>query len=202
MVLRVVGKALIAAGLSILLFLGYQLFGTNFITDHNQKTLAVGLEKKWAAHPVAPTVESPPDLGDGVAIIRIPKIDVDRVVVEGTALDDLKKGPGHYRNTAFPGQKGNVVISGHRTTYGAPFYRLDELRAGDVIRLVTAGDTYSYKVTESKVVEPTDLSVITQADDYRLTLTTCNPRFSARQRLIIVAELVERPDRALQKGAA
>ncbi len=120
-------------------------------------------------------------------MIKIPKIGVDRVVVEGVEVEHLKKGPGHYPETALPGQLGNMVISGHRTTYGAPFYRLDELQVGDEIVVVDAVGSYQYKVTETKIVRPTDLGVIAPSSDARLTLTTCHPRFSARQRLIVVA---------------
>lgn len=188
-----VGRSFIGLGVIILLFLGYQMFGTNFITGREQKALASDLAGKW-------NVEAPahvtPDLGGGVALIKIPKIGIDRVVVEGVEVEHLKKGPGHYPETALPGQRGNMVISGHRTTYGAPFYRLDELRVGDEIVLVDAVGSYNYRVTESKIVRPTDLGVIAPSSDARLTLTTCHPRFSARQRLIIVASLQGMPREA------
>jgi sortase A len=209
MVLRTIGRIFIAAGLFILLFLAYQLFGTNVVTERNQKQLARALEDSWAAAPaptVSPTAPQPetapspaaaplPDFGSGIALIQIPKIEVDRVVVEGTGVDDLKKGPGHYRGSAYPGQRGNVVISGHRTTYGAPFYRLNEIAAGDEIRITTREAVYVYRVLESRIVAPTDLSVVVSNNDARLTLTTCHPRFSARQRLIIVAELAGSEER-------
>lgn len=193
MALRVIGRSFIGLGVLILLFLGYQMFGTNFITGREQKALASDLATKWE-------VESPthvkPDLGGGVALIKIPKIGVDRVVVEGVEVEHLKKGPGHYPETALPGQLGNMVISGHRTTYGAPFYRLDEVRVGDEIVVVDAVGSYQYKVTETKIVRPTDLGVIAPSSDARLTLTTCHPRFSARQRLIVVAALQGPPRQA------
>jgi sortase A len=93
--------------------------------------------------------------------------------------------------TAFPGEIGNAVISGHRTTYGAPFWRLDELGSGDQIDIVTLSGLHEYRVTEVKVVKPTDLLVTAPTpDQFRLTLTTCHPRLSARQRLIVVAQMV------------
>lgn len=193
--LRAIGRTFIALGLLIFLFLIYQLFGTNLVTNHDQKQLFNGLKRAWA-EPAQTHVE----IGDGVALIQIPKIGVERVVVEGIGIEDLKRGPGHYPGTSFPGEKGNVVISGHRTTYGAPFYRLDELQPGDEIRLTDRLDRLSvYKVTEQKIVRPTDLTVVVPSDDARLTLTTCNPRFSAKQRLIIVASLV---GSAREKAAA
>ncbi len=186
MALRVIGRSFIGLGVIILLFLGYQMFGTNLITGREQRALASDLASKWE---VESQKEFKPDLGGGVALIKIPKIGVDRVVVEGVEVDHLKKGPGHYPETAMPGQRGNMVISGHRTTYGAPFYRLDELGVGDEIVVVDAAGSYQYRVTESKIVRPTDLGVIAPSSDARLTLTTCHPRFSARQRLIVVAAL-------------
>jgi len=179
------------------MFLGYQLYGTNAVTNQVQGHLAKALQDKFSvgtASAAPGAGGAMPNPGEGVAIIQIPKIAVDKVVVEGTEVEDLKKGPGHYRDTAFPGQLGNVVISGHRTTYGAPFYRLDELNKGDEILLKDAsGTTYKYAVIEKKIVAPTDLSVVVPSTDARLTLTTCNPRFSARQRLIIVAALQGTP---------
>jgi len=197
MVLRGIGRVFVTVGLLVLMFLGYQLYGTNAVTNQVQGHLAKALQDKFSvgtASAAPGAGGAMPSPGEGVAIIQIPKIAVDKVVVEGTEVEDLKKGPGHYRDTAFPGQLGNVVISGHRTTYGAPFYRLDELSKGDEILLKDAsGTTYKYSVIEKKIVEPTDLSVVVPSTDARLTLTTCNPRFSARQRLIIVAALQGTP---------
>lgn len=190
-ILQGIGRVFITVGLLVLSFLAYQLWGTNAVTNKTQQALAAQLPKPGEISPSAtgsagrPAAES----GTGVAKIRIPEIGVDRVVVEGVSEADLKKGPGHYPGTAFPGETGNVVISGHRTTYGAPFYRLDELKPGDEITLEDASGTYKYRVTEKKVVSPTDLSVVVPSTEPRLTLTTCHPRFSARQRLIVIAAL-------------
>nr|MBA2529402.1 class E sortase [Euzebyales bacterium] len=115
-------------------------------------------------------------------------------VVEGTSVPALRQGPGHYVGTALPGQLGNFAVAGHRTTYGAPFYHLDDLRSGDEV-LVTDrnGRRYTYRVRTQEVVAPGD-SWVTGPDPLEtgrptLTLTTCNPRFSAAQRLIVFAEL-------------
>ena len=190
MALRVIGRGFITLGTLILLFLLYQLVGTNFVTGRQQRALAGELEDKWATKV---SVDETPDLGEGMALIKIPKIGVDAVVVEGVEVEDLKKGPGHYPDTALPGQLGNMVISGHRTTYGAPFYRLDELKPGDDIVVYDAKGPYTYKVSESKVVLPTEIGVIAPSSDARLTLTTCHPRFSAAKRLIVVAQLQGTP---------
>lgn len=188
MALRVIGRGFIGLGTLILLFLVYQLVGTNLVTGRHQKALASELQEQWEISP-----NEAPSLGDGMALIKIPKIGVDEVVVEGVEVEDLKKGPGHYPDTALPGQLGNMVFSGHRTTYGAPFYRLDELVPGDEIIVYDAKGPYTYLVTESKIVLPTEIGVIAPSTDARLTLTTCHPRFSAAKRLIVVAQLQGTP---------
>lgn len=200
MALRVIGRSFIALGTLILLFIAYQLVGTNFITGREQKALASQMRQSWSLSSVQ---DQAPDLGTGIAVIKIPKIGVNAVVVEGVQLEDLKKGPGHYPGTALPGQLGNVAIAGHRTTYGAPFFRLDELAVGDEITLIDAAGTYKYLVSENKVVSPSRVDVIEPTSDARLTLTTCNPKFSARQRLIIVAQLqgTPKPNPSLGRGA-
>jgi sortase A len=191
MALRIIGRGFIGFGTIILLFLLYQLIGTNFVTGRQQKALAGELEDQWAKGITAE--EDKPNLGEGMSIIRIPKIGVDQIVVEGVEVEDLKKGPGHYPDTALPGQLGNMVISGHRTTYGAPFYRLDELQPGDDIIVYDAKGPYTYKVSETRIVLPTEIGVIAPSSDARLTLTTCHPRFSAAKRLIVVAQLQGTP---------
>lgn len=143
------------------------------------------------------------DVGDAFAAIWFgragsddpPVRDDPLIVVEGVSLDELRRGPGHYPGTAAPGGEGNVVISGHRTTFGAPFFRLDELRPQDRIHLLDrAHREWVYEVREVQVVPPTALWV-TDPDplgtgEPTLTLTTCHPRFSSSQRLIVFAALV------------
>lgn len=121
--------------------------------------------------------------------IRIPKLNIEQVVVEGIDVDALKSGPGHYPGTANPGQPGNVAIAGHRVTYTQPFNRIDELNSGDEIILETLDYIYTYKVTISKVLEPDDVSMLTPTDGAELTLTTCTPKYSARYRLDVRAAL-------------
>lgn len=120
----------------------------------------------------------------------VPKIDLDKIVVEGTSQASLRQGPGHMKKTPAPGELGNVVISGHRVTYGAPFYKVNELTQGDRIFLYSPTDKYEYVVVNKKIVSPKDVSVIKPTDDATLTLTTCHPPHSARYRLIIRAKLV------------
>jgi sortase A len=125
----------------------------------------------------------------------IPRIGLNAFVVEGVSEDNLRKGPGHYPNTALPGQAGNAAIAGHRTTYGAPFNSLNELKVGDKISLTdTAGRTFVYQVSKPpQVVSPSDVAVLNPTGFPQLTLTTCNPRFSATSRLVVVGRLTSRP---------
>ena len=135
--------------------------------------------------------------GRAIAIIRIPKIDVDLVVVEGTGTEQLKKGPGHYPWTAYPwDDTGRVGIAGHRTTYGAPFWSLNGLRAGDRIVLATEYGIFDYRVTRTVVTPPSGILpsgayILDQTTSPTLVLTTCNPRFSASERLVVIADRVE-----------
>ena len=137
-------------------------------------------------------VEAPPNESEAFAIITVPgnqRLEDGWTVVEGVGVTDLKTGAGHMPSTPMPGMPGNAVISGHRTTYGAPFNALDQLAPGDVIEVETATGVHSYVVRESIVVTPFDLWVTDPREGAWLTLTTCNPEFSARERLVVFAEL-------------
>ena len=187
MILRIIGRLFIAAGIVILLFLAYELWGTKFVAQRNQRALAKELNFPKNPAPVASPLP-PPDLGDGIARIEIPKIQVNWIVVEGVTVEALKKGPGHFPGTAYPGDKGNTVISGHRATYGEPFARMNEVVVGDSIKLTTLRGAFDYTVIEKKIVKPTDLSVVQDFQDERLTLTTCEPRYGSKLRMIVVAK--------------
>jgi sortase A len=194
-VLSATGRTLIVLGLVILGFVAFELKGTDLIQARTQD----GLRRSFpvprprgdlsASEPTAEPAPPPAPEGEAVARILIPKIGVDQAVVEGTELSQLRKGPGHYKGTPLPGQPGNAAIAGHRTTYGHPFFYADELRAGDPILISTAQGAFRYEVREVKVIKPTQVEVIAPTADNRLTLTTCNPRFSARERLVVVADL-------------
>jgi sortase A len=200
-VIRGTGKTLISVGILLFLFVGYELWGTGFAERRSQHRLTASFQQRVTTVPSLPgsepvttdTTLPPVDLGDALAMIEIPKIDVKKAVVEGVGVEDLKQGPGHYPGTPLPGQHGNAAIAGHRTTYGAPFYDLNELEPGDPIFVTTAAGRFRYEVVEQKVVDPSDVWVLDPTPDDRLTLTTCNPRFSAAQRLVIVAKLVTPP---------
>ena len=200
-VARGIGKTLIGAGVIVLLFVAYQLWGTGIAEARSQNSLKKHFRAEVATVPTTapspaggpPTTVAalpPPPTGEAIAILHIPKIGVNKAVVEGVGVPDLKKGPGHYPDTPLPGQPGNVAIAGHRTTYGAPFFNLDQLAKGDAIQITTrTGATLNYEVSETKVVKPSDVSVVNPTTDNRLTLTTCNPRYSASQRLVVIAAL-------------
>jgi len=139
-----------------------------------------------------------PPAGQGLAVLRLPALDERTwAVVEGVGEADLRRGPGHYPGTAMPGEIGNIVLSGHRTTYGAPFARLDRLVRGDPIVVETRDTYFTYRVTGAEVVPPSATAVTLPVPGQPaarptrrlLTLTTCHPRYSARQRLIVYAEL-------------
>jgi sortase A len=205
---REVGLALITIGVIILLFVLYQLFGTSLAEAHSQSELAkqfnaaVASAKSTASGSDNPTLGSgngtaqsqgEPSVPPGGAIdhMVIPRIGVNKFVVEGVQVDDLMKGPGHYPQTVLPGQAGNAAIAGHRTTYGAPFFDLNELTVGDPIYITDlAGRTFTYKVSQPpRAVSPDDVSVLDPTPYAELTLTTCNPRFEATSRLVVVARM-------------
>lgn len=137
-------------------------------------------------------------VGAGLTTLRLPKIDVSVLVVEGTTPSALRAGAGHYVDTPLPGEPGNVAIAGHRTTYGRPFNRLDEMGPGDIAELETPFQIFTYRAVEPFaghanpwVVVPTDYGVVGPEGVQRgLTLTTCHPKGSAAQRLIMRFELV------------
>jgi sortase A len=208
-VLGIIGRVLIGAGLILLLFTAYQIFGTTFQEEHTQATLrstlvhesnselikhalaeeeAIDKLPKGPAQ-VAPTTAAPPE-GNAVGVIWIPKISINQVVVEGTNTDDLRKGPGHYIGTPLPGQFGNAAIAGHRTTYGHPFYNLDSVKPGNEIVLTTVQGIFVYDAVKQQVVEPNNTAVLKNAFGAYITLTTCNPRFSASTRLVVTAKLI------------
>ncbi|MEW6153093.1 MAG: class E sortase [Actinomycetota bacterium] len=210
-VIRGFGKALICVGILLFLFVGYQLWGTGVAEARGQRELEKRFQERLltsvptipppSGGPATTTTLPPISLGDSVAQIEIPKIDVKKYVVEGVGVEDLKAGPGHYPGTPMPGEPGNSAIAGHRTTYGAPFYRVDELEPGDPIFVTTAAGRFQYDVKEWIIVDPEEgVWVLDDTPDDRLTLTTCHPRFSAAQRLIVIASLVTAPVEAAPRA--
>jgi sortase A len=202
------GRILIGLGVVVLLFTAYQIWGTSIQEAHAQSALrntlvqetnndqirkaltdAAALAKLPTGPPVTAARTTAPPEGEPIGDIRIPVIGVNQVMVEGTDTPDLRKGPGHYIGTPLPGQRGNAAVAGHRTTYGHPFYNLDAVKVGDPIVLTTLQGIFVYDTTKSSVVSPSDASVLRNQVANLITLTTCNPRFSASTRLVVQAKL-------------
>jgi sortase A len=192
-VLRGLGKAFLTMAFILAAYIAWLLWGTGIYTARHQEGLRTQLESRIAEH--NPTRGEPTILpGRAYAILQIPSIDLDVVVVEGTDVTDLKAGPGHYARTDDPwDRRGRVAIAGHRTTYGAPFWDLDRVREGDPITVVTELGTYEYEATASREVLPTASNVLRPSPQPTLVLTTCSPKFSAARRLIVFAERVGGP---------
>lgn len=216
-----VGRALIASGVLILLFVAYQLWGTNIHTARAQESLSSQFEQVLATVPststtapattstiapvnpgevpvvsgvVAPDNLPLPAYGDPIAQLKIPKIGVDAVVVEGESLEQLKRGPAHYEGTPLPGQRGNSAIAGHRTTYGAVFHNVDKLAVGDQIIVQTMQGEFVYKIDAAPfIVKPNQVEVLEDKGDNRITLTACHPKYSLRERIIVTAVMVGQP---------
>jgi len=231
--LRGTGQTLITFGLVALLFVGYELWVTDYMADQSQEQLSEEIREQWADTPTvtpqpapaapapaepAPWVPAPIDvgIGDPFAVLHIPRLGADysRVVVEGASQVELEQGPGHYIDTAMPGEQGNFAVAGHRVGRGSPFLDLDQLRPGDPIVVETADAWFVYRVLGDpatgdfagdptgipgrEIVSPYQVSVISPtpggaaagaASGAYLTLTTCHPKYSAQQRLIIHARL-------------
>ncbi|MCW2876930.1 MAG: class sortase [Sphaerisporangium sp.] len=200
--LRTCGELSITGGLVMLLFCGYLLWGTSSYTEWYQRIL-----KKQLRETTRLSKLDKLDVGDAVGLIRIPRLgrDYEYAILEGVTAEDLRRGPGHYPGTAMPGKIGNFVLSGHRTTYAAPFNRIDELRLGDDVIVEAPEARYTYRVSGKEVVEPTDVDVIAPVPSHpgrrpaqaMITLTTCHPEYSARQRLIVFGVLSGKRERRM-----
>ena len=145
--------------------------------------------KRALIDPPARVIRRQPLRGDAIGRIEIPAIGVEDYVVEGTDIDSLRKGPGHYPETPLPGEHGTAAIAGHRTTYGAPFRRIDELHRRQEIAVDMPYGRYVYRVERTKIVEPTDLSVLDRVGHDRLVLSACHPLYSASKRIVVFARL-------------
>ena len=205
------GELLLTLGVLLLLFAAWQLWWTDVVADREQARIVESLEERFRG-------EGSGGAGaDGIggstagtegafAIVRIPRFGADyaRPVLEGTARDVLALGVGHYDGSAAPGAVGNFALAGHRTTYGRPFHDVDRLEDGDRVVVETAGEVFVYEVSDRRVVRPSDVEVIAPVpgapgeapSEALLTLTSCHPRYSATQRFVVHARLVE----ALPRG--
>jgi sortase A len=187
-VLRILGNLCLAGAFVVAAYIAWVLWGTGLYTARQQDALRGELQERIEDPRRRPGTVLP---GDAYAIIRIPSIELNDIVVQGTGTEVLKKGPGHYEKTSDPwDDRGRVGIAGHRTTYGAPFWSLDRLREGDDVFLRTEFGGFRYEVTGTRTILPTQVEVLERTRKPTLVLTTCTPRFSAAQRLVVFAELV------------
>ena len=210
LVVKRVAASLLSVGSLLLAFVAYQLWGTALYEHSAQQHLQQELrgllhtpgtlpalnhstgttEPAQAVLDRAAPPTAAPAVGGAVGLMSIPSIGVtNTAIVEGTGESQLQQGPGHYPGTPLPGEAGNAAIAGHRTTYGAPFYHLDALHTGDVIAIETPQGLFGYQVVTTKIVDPNDVSVLQPTALPELTLTTCNPRYSSTQRLVVQALL-------------
>ncbi|TDD12715.1 class E sortase [Nonomuraea deserti] len=200
--LRAVGETSITAGLILMLFCAYLLWGTGAYTQRQQLLLQRELAADRAAQERLRTVRP----GQALAVLRIPRLghDYEYAIVEGVGSTHLKRGPGHYPDSAMPGQTGNFVLSGHRTTYAAPFNEIDELERDDEIVVEAREARYTYRVTSQDIVRPDEVDVLAPVPGKPgirpvrafITLTTCHPEYSAAERLIVYGVLKETEPRS------
>lgn len=230
-VVHVLARSVALVGVVLAGFLAYQFGITSFLANRTQDDLLARLSADTgrtavvqfepASHAEAPVVipaglaeiaptspttgtlvsETAPALGEPVGRITISAAGVDWVFVEGIDRTSLRSGAGHMPGTALPGQPGNAVISGHRTTFGAPFMHLDRVEAGDLITVASPAGVHTYQVVETRIVTPDETWVTGQWDGAWLTLTTCHPMFSARERFVVMARLVDGPNAGVILGA-
>ena len=200
------GELVITLGVLLLLFVAWQLWWTDVVTDREANRVVAILEQEFARDGTGaplPASGIPEGIGDdgAFAIVRIPRFGADyaRPLIEGTGRPVLALGLGHYPGTAGPGQVGNFAVAGHRTTYGRPFHDVDRLRDGDRVVVETAQAVHVYEVTSRAVVRPTDVEVIAPVPDdpgaaptqALITLTSCHPKYSATDRYVVHGRLVE-----------
>jgi sortase A len=215
-VVGTLGEVLITLGLLLLLFVSWQLWWTDVSADREQAGTVQSLERDFAPRDLTPhdqpgrteslaTLKKVP-FGEAFAIVRIPRFGAGyaRPVLEGDDRDTLIRGLGHYPGTALPGQVGNFAVAGHRTTYGRPLHNVDLLQKGDFIVVETKAGYLVYAVDRHVIVTPRQVEVIApvpqqpgaQPTQAWMTMTTCEPKFSARQRWVVFARLVKSIPRA------
>lgn len=189
--LGLLGELLVTAGAFLLLFVGWQLWWTDVVSDADAQAAVVSMEQDPGAWVQPKKVK----VGDAFAIVRIPRFGANyaRPMYEGTTRAVLQRGIGHYAGTVLPGEVGNFAMAGHRTTYGKPFSQIHELKKGDVVLIETKDYYFVYRVTTHQIVAPTQVSVLlpvpdqpeATAKDAVLTMTSCHPQFSSRERYIV-----------------
>jgi sortase A len=208
-VIRGLGELLVTAGVVVLLFVAYLMWGTALRAGDAQHQLSSQLNQQWASGSGggAGRAARPPradqitlTTGQPFAFIRIPAFGPHWrfTIIQGAALAQLNVSPGHVAGTQLPGQVGNFAVAGHRVTAGNPFWSLPSLKAGDLVYIDTRLNTYTYKITGQQTVLPTDTAVVDpvpgrpgQRPRQRLiTLITCNPAWTGTHRVIVTGVLV------------
>ncbi len=191
-VLMVTGALLIAdAGLTV----AWQEPISSFLAEREQGRLGDAL-----ASPPQRVIDRKPLRGDAIGEIILPTQDRSYFVIEGTGTGDLRKGPGHYSDTPLPGQRGTVAIAGHRTTYLAPFRKIDELEPGDEVIVDMTYGRFTYEVEKTRIVDPGQTEVKRRVGHDRLILTACHPLYSAAQRIVVFARFAGRGPARLERG--
>jgi sortase A len=208
----ILGELLLTAGVLILLYVAYVLWGTGIQTERAQDEMRERIETAWEP-PAQESTEAPPDeaspdettaeadsrleVDEVFAIIRVPRLgsDWEWIVVDDVDLESLTRGPGHYSHSAMPGELGNLAIAGHRSGHGAPFHNLDRLQVGDTIEIERADGVWTYSVDQApSVIDPSDVWVVdpvpgaaaeAEPSERRITLTTCHPRYGSSQRMFV-----------------
>jgi sortase A len=199
-VLRFVASVMMVSGTLLIADAGVTLLWQEpvsaFVANREQGQL-----KKAFLDPPRRVIRRQPLKGDAIARIELPDIGVSEYVVEGNDVASLRKGPGHYPDTPLPGDPGTSAIAGHRTTYGAPFRKIDQLRRGEPITIDMPDGRFTYRVERTKIVDDQDFSVLDEVGYQRLVLSACHPLYSAAQRVIVFARLVRRgPPRVRTSG--
>ena len=201
--LSALAAVLLLSGALMAGFVVFLLYGTGIETRIEQRRLLQELESAPLSELPAPAGRALPtrtigayerpsvDLGDPLGQLSIPSIDAEWVFVSGIGTDELRLGPGHFPDTPLPGERGNMALAGHRTTHGAPFSRIDEIDPGDEIILTTPTGEHRYISIGTAIVGPADYSEIsTQWPTIpTLSLVSCHPKYSTRQRIIVHAVL-------------
>lgn len=186
------GRAVMATGLLLVLFVLFEVAGTALLEQRQQASLLPAFQAAVTTTALDRPAATPAD-GTPVALLEVPRIGLQEVVVQGTSPGLLKSGPGHLDASPMPGEFGNAVVAGHRETYGGPFRQLDRLGRGDVIRALTGQGYFTYRVRSVSAVRDGQADPIVATRDSRLTLLTSAPAFVASQRLVVVAMLQGRP---------
>jgi sortase A len=198
-VLRFVASVMMVSGTLLIADAGVTLLWQEpvsaFVANREQGEL-----KKAFFDPPRRVIRRQPLKGDAIARIELPSIGISEYVVEGTDTASLRKGPGHYPETPLPGDPGTTAIAGHRTTYGAPFRKIDQLRRGEPITLDMPDGRFIYRVQRTKIVDDQDLSVLDEVGYQRLVLSACHPLYSAAQRVIVFARFLRREPPRVRRG--